>query len=74
MRAVKDDSTSWYLMREPFEIIAINWDFAPEEFRKMEQGRLPIGTGDRYFIFLEEDCLYINYLSGSRFICYGSKK
>ena len=64
MKATRDNSPHWYPMREPFDTIAVDWDFAPEEFKKIEMGSLPLGFGDRYFIFLEGDCLYINYWTG----------
>jgi hypothetical protein len=64
MKATRNNSPHWYPMREPFETIAVDWDFTQEEFRKIEMGSIPAGFGDRYFIFLEDNCLYINYWSG----------
>jgi hypothetical protein len=60
MKATGNDRTNFQPMSELYETIDLHWEFSPEEFRNIEMGRVPLEMGDRFFIFMEDNCLYIN--------------
>ena len=64
MKATRNDRRSFQPISEFHETIDVHWDFSPEEFNYIEMGRVPLEMGDQYFIFMEDDCLYISQWTG----------
>ena len=64
MKATRKNSPSFRPIANLYETIDVRWDFTAAEFEKIQMGSLPLGMGDRFFIFMENDCLYINQWSG----------
>jgi hypothetical protein len=51
-------------MTEKYEMVDIHLRVTAEEFKRIENGYEPVEMGDREFIFMEDDCLYIYSFSG----------